>query len=181
VRRRFICRGTAHQRQAGQALVEFAFVVPLFLLLMLGLIDFSRLVFTYVSVANGAREMARVSALSINWNGPAAIDAFNSYTVIAAGQNGATDKVTVRTGDAACARLLDTGGTCSSTPIVCAMPLSSATCTLGPPPQRGFVEVQVAYTFQFNPLFQNRLAGVVDVSFMRPTAQVTTTARAYVE
>jgi len=181
MRRGFTCRGTAQQRQSGQALVEFAFVVPLFLLLMLGLIDFSRLVFTYVSVANGAREMARVSALSINWNGPAAIDAFNSYTVVAAGQNGATDKVTVRSGDAACARLLDIGGACTPTAIVCAMPLSAATCPLSPPPQHGFVEVQVAYTFQFNPLFQNRLSGVVDVSFMRPTAQVTTTARAYIE
>jgi len=63
--------------------------------------------------------------------------------------------------------------------------LSIATCTLSapafPPPRGGFVEVQVNYTFQFNPLFQNRLAGVVDVSFMRPTALVATTTRAYVE
>jgi hypothetical protein len=55
------------------------------------------------------------------------------------------------------------------------------TCTLTQPSSGGFVEVQVTYSFQFNPLFQNRLAGVVDVSFMRPSAQVTTTARAYVE
>jgi len=58
----------------------------------------------------------------------------------------------------------------------------SASCpTLNPPKSGGFVEVQVVYTFQFNPLFQNRLQGITDVSFMNPTTQVTTTARAYVE
>jgi Flp pilus assembly protein TadG len=174
---------TPRKRQSGQSLVEFALVVPFFLLMMFALIDFSRLLFTYVSIANGAREMARVAAVSTNWSGTTAIAAFNNYTLIAAGQNGATDKVLVRVGDKACAKKIDTGATCTPTPSVCPMPLSLATCSpaLTIPPQSGFVEVQVAYTFQFNPLFQNRLGGVVDVSFMRPTAQITTTARAFVE
>jgi hypothetical protein len=45
----------------------------------------------------------------------------------------------------------------------------------------GFVQVDVNYTFRFNPLFQNRLASVVDVSFMRQSSQVTTSARTYME
>jgi hypothetical protein len=45
----------------------------------------------------------------------------------------------------------------------------------------GFVQVDVNYTFRFNPLFQNRLASVVDVSFMRQTSQLTTSARTYIE
>jgi hypothetical protein len=45
----------------------------------------------------------------------------------------------------------------------------------------GFVQVDVNYTFQFNPLFQNRLASVVDVSFMRQSSQLTTSARTYME
>jgi Flp pilus assembly protein TadG len=175
------------QRQSGQSLVEFAFVVPIFLLLVFGLIDFSRLLFTYISISNGAREMARVAAVSNPAGGPwtstAAVAAFMNSTIIAAPQSAATDRVTVRTGGITCARTLDTGGTCSPAlvPVICTMPLSTVSCTLTAPPRSGFVEVQVNYTFQFNPLFQNRLGGVMDVSFMRPTALVTTTARAYVE
>jgi len=85
----------------------------------------------------------------------------------------------------ACAHTEDTGGTCvapnATTQVVCNLPLSAATCSLPQPKPGGFIEVQVAYTFQFNPLFQTRLDGVIDVSFMRPTAAVTTTSRAYVE
>jgi Flp pilus assembly protein TadG len=167
-------------------MLEFAIVVPVFLLLMLGLIDFGRLLFTYISVANGAREMARIAAVSTNWSGAAAINAFNNYTLIAAGQNPGTDKVTVKYASQSCAHTADIGGTCApSTTYTCTMPLTTpAACSptfTSAPPLKGYVEVSVTYTFQFNPLFQNRLEGVVDVSFMRPTATVTTTARAYVE
>jgi Flp pilus assembly protein TadG len=178
-------------RQKGQSLVEFAVVVPLFLLLLFGLIDFARLAFTYVSLSNGARELARSASISESWTlsptsaSNAAIAAMNNYTIIADRQNGATDNVTVVVGDASCAHTQDTGGTCANphatSQTVCSMPLSQATCTLPQPKPGGFVEVQVSYTFHFNPLFQTRLDGIVDVSFMRPTALVTTTSRAYVE
>ena len=181
-----------NRREGGQALLEFALVVPLFLLLMLGLIDFSRLLFTYVSFTNGAREMARIEAVSTGWTSTTAtnaINAFNNTTVIAATKNASTDNVTVRMGDMSCARTVDIGGTCSPVPtsIVCPMDgtngaeLSTTSCNLTKPSPGGFVEVQVNYTFSFNPLFQNRLAGIIDVSFMRAATQVTTTARAYVE
>jgi hypothetical protein len=175
------------KRQSGQSLVEFALVVPIFLVLVFALIDFSRLLFTYISISNGAREMARVAAVSTPaggpWSSTDAVAAFMNTTIVAASQNGATDKVTVRTGDRVCARTLDNGGTCATAPVsvVCTMPLTTASCNLNAPSRSGFVEVHVDYTFQFNPLFQNRLGGVVDVSFMKPTAIVTTTARAYVE
>jgi Flp pilus assembly protein TadG len=176
-----------YRGQYGQSLVEFAIVVPVFLLLMFALIDFSRLLFTYISISNGAREMARVAAVSTpaggSWSSSDAVTAFLNSTIVAAAQNPATDKVTVRSGSPTCARTLDTGGTCSPAPVpvICLMPLSTASCTLNAPSRGGFVEVRVDYTFQFNPLFQNRLSGVVDVSFMRPSTLVTTTARAYVE
>jgi hypothetical protein len=41
----------------------------------------------------------------------------------------------------------------------------------------GMLEVDTSYTFHFNPLFQNRLGGVMDVSFMRPISVLTTTTR----
>ena len=170
-------------RGRAQSLVEFAVVVPLFLLLLFALIDFSRLLFTYVSMANGAREMARVASVSNGWSSDAAIAAFNNTTIVAAGYNGTTDTVTILVGDKSCAKNRDTGVTCSNAPtsVPCTLPLQTSSCHLPPPSQGGFVEVQVNYTFQFNPLFQTRLENVIDVSFMRPSAPVTTTARAYVE
>ena len=47
---------------AAQALVEFAFVVPVMLVLMLGSIDLGRAFVFGVSVQEGAREAARVTA-----------------------------------------------------------------------------------------------------------------------
>ena len=180
---------THRNRSRAQSLIEFALVVPLFLLLMFGLVDFARLVFTYVSLSNGAREMARTAAISQSWNNGAtaanngSIAAFTNYTIIAAGQNGATDKVTILTGSPSCAHMQDTGGTCTPAPTstVCNMPLQTTSCMLPQPKPSGYVEVQVTYTFQFNPLFQTRLDGIIDVSFLRPTALLATTSRAYVE
>ena len=195
-------RRPTSRRGRGQSLVEFSLVVPLFLLLVFALIDFSRMLYTYVSLSNAAREMARVGAVSTNWNSTNTVNAFNNYAMFGGGRNSATDSVTVVSGTGSCARARDAGGACttvtaaqSSLPmagatmmsIQCPMtstPTSSdalASCTLYQPPSAGFVEVQVAYTFQFNPLFQNRLSGVIDVSFMNPTVQLNTTARSYVE
>jgi Flp pilus assembly protein TadG len=178
-------------RVAAQSIVEFALVVPLFFLLLFALVGFAQLLFTYTSLSNAAREMVRVAAVSNNWTpvsnatGLNAINAFNNYALIAGGINGATDTVTVLTADKTCASQLDTGSTSctsgvSTTYGPCSLPLTSS-CTLGQPPQDGFVQVAVTYTFQFNPLFENRLSGVTDVSFTRPSVVLTTTARAYVE
>jgi TadE-like protein len=173
------------ERQQAQALLEFAIVVPLFLLLMLALIDFSRLLFTYISLTNSTREMARVAALSIRWNSSDAVDAFNNSSVIAGPQNPASDSATITAGDAACARELDRGASActsgTSTTRTCSLPLQAQTCVLPVPRQDGFVQVDVRYTFDLNPLFQNRLVGVVDAFFLRPSVVLTTRARAYVE
>ena len=175
------------RRDSAQSIVEFAIVLPLFLLLLFGLIDFSRLLFTYVSLANGAREMARIASVSTNWSSNASVNAFRNYTIVAGGQNASTDSVTIVVGTPGCARIEDTGGTCPSsgvnapTTVTCSLPLQTTTCALPQPQQGGFVQVQLTYQFQFNPLFQTRLDGVTDVSFMRPTALVTTASRAYVE
>lgn len=54
----------------GQALVEFALIIPIFLLLVISLFDFGRAVFAYNSVTNAAREGARLAIVN---QGPAAI------------------------------------------------------------------------------------------------------------
>jgi Flp pilus assembly protein TadG len=243
---------TGSRGTRAQSLVEFAIVVPVFLLVLFGLIDFSRLLFSYVSLTNGARELARNLAISTTTPTTSSA-AFNNLTVIAGGTQPATS-VTVTlsvgggNGSVTCARnspLLctisltttpnstNTNGAVSLTTQpnsgsanftatrasgvgitttgngdfvtqswmatdgtgwlqgyvqVCQLPLS-ASCGLptfaSARPQNwftnGFVQVNLGYTFQFNPLFQNKLAGVVDVSFMRASTLVTTTVRSYAE
>ncbi len=48
----------------GQSLVEFALVLPILLILLLGILDFGRAVAAYNSVSNGARSGARVAIVN---------------------------------------------------------------------------------------------------------------------
>ena len=52
------------QKNRGQALVEFALIVPLLLFVVYGLIEAGRAIFIYSSVTNASREAAR-SALPL--------------------------------------------------------------------------------------------------------------------
>ena len=47
------------RRDRGQGLVEIALVLPVFLLIVLGTIDFGRAIYIYSVMSNGAREGAR--------------------------------------------------------------------------------------------------------------------------
>lgn len=49
-------------RQRGQAMVELAFVLPLFLLLLVGIMEVARVVFIYNAVYTASREAARYGA-----------------------------------------------------------------------------------------------------------------------
>jgi len=51
-------------RTRGQSLVEFALILPILLILMLGILDFGRAIFAYNSVSNGARSGARVAIVN---------------------------------------------------------------------------------------------------------------------
>jgi hypothetical protein len=46
-------------RSTGQALVEFALIIPIFLVLLMGIFDFGRVVWAQNSLASAAREGAR--------------------------------------------------------------------------------------------------------------------------
>jgi TadE-like protein len=56
-------------RSTGQALVEFALVIPVFLLVLFGLIDMGRYVFLNSAVSQAAREAARVASVEAYWMG----------------------------------------------------------------------------------------------------------------
>jgi hypothetical protein len=48
--------------QRGAGLVEFAMVIPLLLLLLMGAVDFGRAFYTYIVITNAAREGARYAS-----------------------------------------------------------------------------------------------------------------------
>ena len=56
-------RGNGRRRR-GQALVEFALIIPLFLLLLVGIFDLGRAVFAYNTLTNAAREGARIAIVN---------------------------------------------------------------------------------------------------------------------
>ena len=57
------------RRERGQALLEFAFVVPIFLVLVLGVVDFSWALRSWITVTNSAREGARYGAVGATCDG----------------------------------------------------------------------------------------------------------------
>ena len=56
------------KRRRGQALVEFALVVPILLLVLIALFDLGRAVFAYNTLTNAAREGARLAIVNQDTN-----------------------------------------------------------------------------------------------------------------
>jgi hypothetical protein len=52
------------RNRRGQSLVEFALILPILLILLLGILDFGRAVAAYNSVSNGARSGVRVAIVN---------------------------------------------------------------------------------------------------------------------
>ncbi len=55
---------TKRSHSGGQALLEFALVIPLFLLLVVAIFDLGRAVFAYNTLTNAAREGARLAIVN---------------------------------------------------------------------------------------------------------------------
>jgi len=49
--------------ERGQAMVEFAMIVPIFLLLVFAIVDFGMGLYSWITVTNAAREGARIGAV----------------------------------------------------------------------------------------------------------------------
>jgi hypothetical protein len=59
------------RNRRGQALVEFALVLPIFVLALFGVIDGARLIYTSNQLSQAAREGARVASVEARWIGSA--------------------------------------------------------------------------------------------------------------
>jgi Flp pilus assembly protein TadG len=53
-----------HRREGGQSLVEFALVLPAFMLLVFGILDGGRAILAYNDVAQSTRNVARVASVT---------------------------------------------------------------------------------------------------------------------
>jgi Flp pilus assembly protein TadG len=62
-------RRRAARRSPGQTLVEFALVLPVFLLLLFAVIDGGRYIFVSSALSNAAREGARLGSVEASWRG----------------------------------------------------------------------------------------------------------------
>lgn len=64
-----ICWNTSEPAvtRRGQGLVEFALILPVFLLLILGIVEFGRLMITYSSISTASRDAARY-AVSVGYS-----------------------------------------------------------------------------------------------------------------
>lgn len=52
--------------ERGQSLAEFAIILPIFLLLVCGILDFGRLMYAYMNLNNVAQETVRLGGLGNN-------------------------------------------------------------------------------------------------------------------
>jgi hypothetical protein len=60
---------STRRRQRGQGLTEFALVIPIFALLLFGVIELGRFVYTDSVLSQAAREGARLAAVEARWIG----------------------------------------------------------------------------------------------------------------
>lgn len=144
--------------------------VPVFFLVLLALVDFSRMLFTYVSLANATREMARVAAIP---TAPSAnvVAAFNNTVLFLGGVDPATDKV----------RITVQPSTGSPSSVTCDLPLTSCTVPSRTSASQGWVQISTNQQFQLNPLF-TALMGTVGSMVGAPSSfDLTTTTRGFIE
>ena len=58
------CASQGRSGERGQSLLEFAFVVPIFLVVVMGVVDFGVGLKSWIQVTNAAREAARYGAIN---------------------------------------------------------------------------------------------------------------------
>jgi Flp pilus assembly protein TadG len=67
-------RNAWHHSDRGQDIVEYALVLPLLLLLLIGIVEFGLAIWRYDTVANAGREVARCGIIYANLVAPNSIE-----------------------------------------------------------------------------------------------------------
>ncbi|WP_164745695.1 TadE/TadG family type IV pilus assembly protein [Neobacillus mesonae] len=89
--------------EKGQSLVEFALIVPLLVLLLIGIVDFSRIFHAYLTIDHSGREAARAASIgkdevtikSIAVNQGASIGLTASQVNVNTGSSGSNATITI--------------------------------------------------------------------------------------
>lgn len=116
-------------RSAGQAVVEFALIIPIFLTLLLGIVDFGRVVWASNSLASAAREGARFAIVHGAHGSPSGSPQAVKDVVLSSALAGGTSiQVTVCygvgcSGDSNAAGATDTRGTPVTVAVSSQLPL----------------------------------------------------------
>lgn len=103
---------TMTSRQRGQGLVEFALTIPLFILMLLGLVDLGRAVYAYTTISNAAREGARLAIVNQTQAG-------GTYIAQAEAANSATSLGIAAASVTISFRTPDLSGSCANRTIGC--------------------------------------------------------------
>jgi Flp pilus assembly protein TadG len=141
----------ALRSERGAELVEFALVLPIFLILVGGITDFARLFFSYEIVTNAAREGARLASLP-------GYD-LNNYQAV-------RNRVSTY--------LANTNASGTATTTVDPVPVGIA--VINATPRTSGIRVTVTYTHDF--LFVGRMFGLINGTFQDTlTYQVTAVTR----
>ena len=77
------------ERRSGQSLVEFSLVLPIFILMLFGVVDVGRLIYANAALSQAAREGARLAAAEAAWIGLSGPGCVSSPSLITAGNPGA--------------------------------------------------------------------------------------------
>jgi Flp pilus assembly protein TadG len=132
----------------GVALVEFALVVPILLLLLVGILDTGRAVNAYVTISNASREGARYAAL----NPTAAPSAIKSSAVLPHAQQ-------LDPSDATGIQVFVTYSNANVTSTACPVPTTTAPPAGSPAPTTIPVRVDVTYPWSAATFFIGQFFG----------------------
>jgi len=75
-------RRSKNMPQTGQDLVEFALALPVLLLLLIGVFQFGVLAFSYNTLANAAREGARLGSVTSGASSVGPVDCKSTHTIV---------------------------------------------------------------------------------------------------
>lgn len=151
--------GTSESRR-GQALAEFALVVPIIVLLIVGFVEVGRAVSAYNTVANAARQGARVAAVNQLDPSPPVTDCDESRPI----EDPANAHWTIRSCAAVAASSLGVQAS-AVTVSYAAPPGTSLACSAPGGLHVGCIaSVRVAYTYSISTPFVSTLIGPINMS-----------------
>lgn len=151
-------------------MVEFALTFPMFMFLLLGIFDWSRLIVTQMSITNSARELARTAAISTSTN-QEILDSFNN-TLLMLGPSTGSDSVTIT--------IVNNQGAASAAVTCLGMPMAGCTIPIRSNAYLGYAEVTTTFQFVFSPFFEAFFQRMAGLDFPRPGAYTHTT-KAFIE